>query len=521
MLYINFLSFLPLLTLPFWVIHLARRIFFFLYFWQLKEYRLDRFLEEVSRKKKIIFSKFFFSCLVLFFLLLIFSNNRPFLEILIFAVYLFFGLYSFLLFLKKQWAFPKFTKKIILFLIFTVASLIFLVSQFFSNFLLFILVLEILFPVFIFLCLRVIEIPVFFRKKVIKEKAKDRIREFSGLTTIGITGSYGKTSTKEILYSLLSKNNEVLKTSVHVNTEIGVAETVLKFLKEKHKFFICEMAAYKRGEVRVISNMVKPKIGILTGINEQHLALFGSQENIIKGKYELVEALPEDGVAIFNGDNKYCLELYKKTNKPKRIYSIQKEISGVDLDMWAEDIRVEKEFSSFRVFCKDGETADFKIKLLGKHSILNILGAICAARELGMSLSEIADSCSKIVSEFSGMTLKEGINGLEIIDSSYSSNPDGVISALDYLDLWEGRKAIIIPGLIELGIASKEVHKRIEEKILEVCDIAITTTKGVFEKIDFVSSPEEIIEKLKGVDVLLVEGRVSRALMNRLLINNH
>ncbi|MEA3453090.1 MAG: Mur ligase family protein [Patescibacteria group bacterium] len=512
---------LPLIILFFWSLHSLRRIFFFLYFWQLKEYRLDRFLEEAKRKRKIIFSKFFFLALIFFFLWLIFPNNRLVFEILILILYLFFGSYSTLLFLKNKWIFPKFTKKIILFFVFAVMSEAFLVWQFFNDFFLFILVLEILFPIFIFLCLRVIEIPVFFTKEAMKRKAKMKIEKFSKLTTIGITGSYGKTSTKEILYSLLSRDENVLKTSDHTNTEMGVAKTVLGFLKEKHEFFICEMAAYKRGEVQAISNMVKPKIGILTGINQQHLSLFGSQENIIKGKYELIEAIPENGVAIFNGDNKYCLELYKKTNKPKRIYSVEEKLNGVSLDIWAEDIRIEKEFTSFRVVCKDKETADFKIRLLGKHSVSNILGAICVAKEIGMSLQDISDICSEIKPQLGGIILKQGINGLNIIDSSYSANPDGVISSLDYLDTWGGKKAIILPGLIELGSSSEEVHRKIEKKIEEVCDIAITTSKGVFKKINFISDTKEIIEKLEGVDVVLLEGRIPRDLVNKLLINNN
>jgi UDP-N-acetylmuramoyl-tripeptide--D-alanyl-D-alanine ligase len=516
----DFLLFLPLITLPFWVIHLVRRIFFFLYFWQLKEYRLDRFLEEVKRKRKIIFSKFFFSALALLFVWFLFLNSRSFLGILIFILYSFFGLYSFSLFLKKKWAFPEFTKKIILFFVFVVVSQIFLIVKFFSNFFLFVLISEILFPVFIFLCLKIIEVPVSFKKRAIKRKAKEKIEKFSELTTIGITGSFGKTSTKEILYFLLSKNNEVLKTSIHTNTEIGVTETVNNYLEKKHKFFICEIAAYKRGEVKAISDMVRPKIGVLTGINEQHLALFGSQENIIKGKYELIEALPKGGLAIFNGDNKYCLELYKKTDKPKKIYSLRSNIEGIVPDIWAENMVIERESSSFKVILKNGESAIFKIKLFGKHSILNVLGAICVALELGMSLQKIANICSNMKLEFRGMILRQGINGLKIIDSSYSANPDGVISSLDYLDTWEGKKAIVLPGLIELGKASKEVHRRIEKKISDVCDVAITVTKGVFENIDFVSSPEEIIKKLKGVDVLLIEGRVSRGLVNKLLTND-
>jgi UDP-N-acetylmuramoyl-tripeptide--D-alanyl-D-alanine ligase len=508
------------MLLPFWILHITRRVFFFLYFWQLKEYRLDRFIEEVKRKKNIIFSKFFFLALFLLSISFISFQDKKFLEILTFFLYLFFGLYSVLLFLKKQWIFPRFTKKIILLFSFIVIIQIFLTWQFFSNFFFFVLILEILFSIFIFLCLKIIEIPVFFTKIVIKSRAKKKIEKFSELTTVGITGSYGKTSTKEILYSLLSDDNNVLKTSVHTNTEMGVAKTIINFLERKYKFFLCEIAAYKRGEVKEISDMVRPKIGVLTGINEQHLALFGSQENIIKGKYELIEALPKDGVAIFNGDNKYCLELYKKTDKSKKIYSLRSNIEGIVPDIWAENMLIEREFSSFKVVLKNGESAIFKIKLFGKHSILNVLGAICVAVELGMSLQKIADICSNMKLEFKGMILRQGINGLNIIDSSYSANPDGVFADLDYLNLWEGKKAIIIPGLIELGKASKEVHQRIEKKIEEVCAVAITTTKGVFEKIDFVSDQKKIIEKLKGVDVVLIEGRIPKRVKES-LINYH
>lgn len=490
------LSFLPFVILPLWAIHCLRRTLFFLYFWQLKEYRVDRFLEEIGRKKKIIFSKFFFLAIMAFVLWLILAEIA---EILIFLIYLLLGLYSLLLFSKKRWIFPRFTKKIILFSAFTVASQIFLIWQFFSNFFLFIIILEILFPVFIFLCLKIIEIPVFFTKRFIKQKAKEKIEKLSGLTTIGITGSYGKTSMKEILYELLKDKYRVVKTKKHTNTEMGVAKTVIQDLSNKTEYFICEMGAYKRGEVKAICDIVRPKIGILTGINEQHLALFGSQENTIEGKYELIEALPDNGLAVFNGENKHCAELFKKTKKKKILYNLIGEIE------------VGKYSSSFMI-----GGVKFKINLPGKHNVLNILGAVKIAQELGIKLEECAKICEKLEPKSGGMPLSG-----RIIDSNYSSNPDGVISSLDYLNLWEGKKAIVISGLIELGSESREVHRRIEEKILEVCDIAITTTKGVFEKIDFVSSSEEILERLKEADVILVEGRAPSELMNKLLINNH
>jgi len=473
----------------FWFAHILRRTLFFNYFFQLKEYRLDRFLEEAKRKKEIVFSKYFYLGLIVILLSLI---SHLFVTVL----YALLFLYSVYLLYKKKWQFPVFTKKMILWLGLTIVLEIILFFIFTSVY--FVLALEILFPLFIFLSLLIIQLFVIFAKKRIIKKAKIKRKEFKNLKVIGITGSYGKTSIKEILYRLLKNKYKVAKTDKHTNTEMGVAKTVLNL--EDADIFICEMGAYKRGEIKAICDIVKPEIGILTGINEQHLALFGNQENIIKGKYELIESLPENGLAIFNGENKYCVELFEKTNKKKLKYN------------FIENIEVGKYGSKFVI---DGNK--FEIKLLGKHNALNILGAIEIALELGISLEECAKICNELERELGGMVLRKGVGELNIIDSSYSSNPDGVISALEYLNLWEGKKAIIIPGLIELGFASVEVHKRIEENILKVCDLAITTKKGVFEKIDFVSSPDQIIQKLKDIDVVLLEGRISKGIINSII----
>jgi len=471
----------------FWFVHILRRGLFFAYFFQLKEYRIDRFLEEAKRKKEIIFSKYFFlGIAVLLISMLFFSNEKISRWIATFA-YLFLCLYSLYFLYKKKWQFPKFTKKMILWLALIFISLVILFFVFQSIF--FVLILEILFPLFIYLSLQIIQFFVFFAKKRIIKKAKIKRKEFKNLKVIGITGSYGKTSIKEILYKLLKNKYKVVKTEKHTNTEMGVAKTVLNL--EDADIFICEMGAYKRGEIKAICGIVKPEIGILTGINEQHLALFGNQENIIKGKYELIESLPENGLAVFNGENKYCLELCEKTNKKKLLYK------------YVDGLEVGKDGSKFMI-----NGVRFEINLLGKHNVLNVLGAIKIAVELGVSLEECAEACRRLKG---GMALRG-----RIIDSSYSSNPNGVISSLEYLDLFEGKKAIVIRGLIELGSASIEVHQRIEKKILEVCDVAVTTTKGIFDKIDFLSDPEEIIKRLEGADVILIEGRVPKILRDKL-----
>ena len=521
------------ITLLFWFIHFIRRTIFFLYFWQLKEYRIDRFVEEVKRRKKIIFSKFSFLALLAFLLYFVPTKDSSIWVSIVALLYVLFGTYSVFLLLRRKWIFPHFTKKMLLFFAFTLGLEILLLWEFSSNFFLFIIVFEFLLPVFIFLCLQIIQIPVVFVKKRIIKRAKARRRELPELTTIGITGSYGKTSTKEILFALLSRKNETLETSVHVNTEMGVAKTVIDFLKKGHKFFICEMAAYKKGEVGRISKMVKPKIGILTGINGQHLALFGSQNNIIQAKYELIESLPSDGLAVFNGDNRYCLELYKKTDKPKMIYGLQEKIGSIDSDIWAKNIKTEKDASSFEAVCRDGERAEFKIKLLGKYSILNILGAISVAKYLGMELREMPRICSSLEAKLGGMVLEKGINGLDIIDSSYSANPTGVISALEHLKLWEGKRVVVMPSLIELGRSSRQVHIKIGEKINEICDLAIITTKDELNNIKkgisdteilYIPNPGKIAQKIKEFcssgDVILLEGRVPKSLIKKLTTND-
>jgi UDP-N-acetylmuramoyl-tripeptide--D-alanyl-D-alanine ligase len=480
-----------ILLFLFWLVHIARRSLFFLYFFQIKEYRLDRSLEEIKRKKELFFSKYFFLGLILLFFYKLIPFYTLFIFHFLYFLYFIFFLYSFYSFLKKKWHFPIFTSKMIIWvvLVFT------LEIGFFFLFLktaLYIILLEIFLPLFLFLSLQIVQFFVSFAKKRIIKKAS---RKNLNMRVIGITGSYGKTTTKEILYQLLKTKYKVVKTKEHINTEIGIAKTVLNI--KDADIFICEMGAYKRGEIKAICNIVKPDIGIITGINEQHLALFGSQANIVKGKYELIESLPEDGLTLFNGENKYCLELFKKTKKKKILYQ------------FPENLQVNKEGSIFSI-----NNVQFTSKLLGKHNVLNILGAVKIALELGVSLEECAKICRDLGQELGGMVLRG-----RVIDSSYSSNPDGVMAALDYLSLWEGKKAIVIRGLIELGPASKEIHQKIEKRILDVCDIAITTTKGVFKNIEFVSSTETVMKKLQDADIILIEGRASEKLIKKLYNN--
>jgi len=337
---------------------------------------------------------------------------------------------------------------------------------------------------------------------------------------------------------LASKYGEkkVLKTKEHQNSEVGISQCILNDLKPEHEILIAEMGAYNRGGIKLLCNIAKPKIGILTGINEQHMATFGSQENIIKTKYELIESLPEDGLAIFNGNDEYCFELYKRTKKRKKLYNIfSRIVKSVLSDIWAENVKVREDSISFRVSSKDGDLADFRLNLFGAHNVLNILGAVMVAKELGIDLKEISEVCQEIKPFPKTMELKKGIRGVAIIDDSYSANPAGVKAALNYLKIYSGRKIIVMPCLIELGKASKKVHKRTGEEIGKICDLAIITTKDRFKEIKegatksgmkkenilFLKNPKEIFEKiephLKSENVILLESRVPERLIDKLI----
>jgi len=357
------------------------------------------------------------------------------------------------------------------------------------------LVFDILTPVIISLIVFIFQpLTVLWRNQIIK-KAKKKRAEAKDLLVIGITGSYGKTSTKEFLYTILTEKFNVLKTKEHQNTEMGVSQCVLNDLKPEHQIFIVEMGAYCRGEIKLLCDITKPKIGILTGINEQHLATFGSLENIIKTKYELIESLPEDGVAFFNAKNKYCVELYQRTKIKKFLYGENVELAGLE----------------------------------------NIEGVKMVARELGMTNEEISGALDRIENKFAGIQIKQGISGLKIIDATYSANPDSVIAHLDYIKTLrqaQGKLVIVMPCLIELGSSSKEVHRRIGQKIGEVCDLAIITTKerfkeikeGAGEKAIFSENPKKIFEKIKSIaredNVVLLESRVPGKLIKQLTIAN-
>ncbi len=217
-------------------------------------------------------------------------------------------------------------------------------------------------------------------------QAQRRLFDVSPLV-IGITGSYGKTSTKYLLEHLLSNHCRVLKTPLSYNTLMGVCRVINEHLDVGCEAFIAEMGAYRRGDIKELCDFVHPTTGILTAIGPQHLERFKTIENVQATKYELIEALPSSGVAIFNNDDLRCRALAGRTTHV-RVMRYGVETRGQRLDLWAENIAMGPGGLSFTLVEKTGGRINVRTILLGRHNVLNILGACCAALSIGIPLAE-------------------------------------------------------------------------------------------------------------------------------------
>jgi UDP-N-acetylmuramoyl-tripeptide--D-alanyl-D-alanine ligase len=298
-----------------------------------------------------------------------------------------------------------------------------------------------------------------------------KIEQLSNLTVIAITGSYGKTSTKYILSGLLSPYYPTLMTPESYNTPMGICKVIRGELTDKHKYFIVEMGARKRGDIEELCRLVQPKTGVITAIGPQHLETFGSLDNIIRTKAELIAGLGPEGLAVLNYDDPHCRKLAAKSKIPCRGYGID---CSDKLDLRAEEIKVTSRGITFTVRTAGGEQARLSTRLLGKHNIYNVLAAATVALECGLSLSQIARALKQIQPVPHRLQLIQGDGGVTIIDDAYNSNPQGVQEALQVLKMMDGgRKILVTPGMVELGDEEYEQNKRLGQAAAEVCDTVI------------------------------------------------
>ena len=308
--------------------------------------------------------------------------------------------------------------------------------------------------------------------------ARKIINSMPNLIVIGVTGSYGKTSVKNFLYKFLSAKYNVLITPENYNTTLGVVKTIRSSLKATHDIFVCEMGATKLGDIKEICDLVKPKYGVITSIGPQHLESFGSIENVVKTKFELVDSLPSDGIAFLNYDNEYIAN--NKVEKEVIKYGI------AEGKVKPFDVKGTNKGLEFKIKDSNDNEISFSTKLIGDHNVENIMGAMAVANYFKIEYKDLVSRVRQLESVPHRLELIKRGNNL-IIDDAYNSNPNGAKSALKALSKFEGIKILVTPGMIELGDKQYESNFEFGVCASDVCDYIVLVgkeqTKPIYEGI--------------------------------------
>ena len=341
--------------------------------------------------------------------------------------------------------------------------------------------------------------------------AKRILKENPDLTIIGVTGSYGKTSVKFYLETLLRQRYRVLVTPESYNTPMGIVITIRKFLKPTHEIFVCEMGARYVGEIKEDCDLVHPHHGLITSIGPQHLDTFESMENIQKTKFELADAVPDGGILFLNGDNEYIAEELERRKGSRPLYDnpVMYHSQKIGSGYYASDIVITNHGTDFTVNAPDGESERFSMKLVGMHNVINVMGAIAVAHEFDIPLSELRIPVRRIQSVPHRMEMKNH-GDVTIIDDAFNSNPIGSKAAVETLAIMDGMRILITPGMVELGEDEAEYNRKFGTYAADCCDriflVGRKHTEPIKEGILSKGFPEKHLEVFDKV-----EDAISRA----------
>lgn len=299
--------------------------------------------------------------------------------------------------------------------------------------------------------------------------AKRMLKNHTALRVIGVTGSYGKTSTKYILAEILNQKFNCLYTPQSFNTPLGVVRTVRENLKADTGIFITEMGAKNKGDIKEICDIASPDIAVITSVGPQHLDTFKSIENVTATKFELADCVKKKGGKIFlNTDNEYISEKaseYKHTSY------------GASGDVKYENVTYTKSGAEFDIVA-DGTTIHIVTKLLGMHNVSNITAAVAVALSLGVSPKDIAFAARRLKPISHRLEMKSFTSGAILLDDAYNANPVGSIEAVNVLGSFDGyTKIIVTPGLVELGEKEYECNYNLGAAAADVADEIILVGK--------------------------------------------
>lgn len=300
--------------------------------------------------------------------------------------------------------------------------------------------------------------------------AKRIIDSMPNLTVVGVTGSYGKTSTKHYLNRILSEHYDVLMTPGSYNTTMGVIRTIREMMKPYDSIFICEMGAKQKNDVKEICDLVHPSIGVVTAVGPMHLESFKTIENVQATKFELVDSLPSNGLAVVNNDFEYC------ANRPVNNVPVVRYGVGEtpDCQFRAVDVKYLPSGTEFTIIGPDGFSLPLTTKLVGECNISNLVAAVIVALHLKVPIDKIRYSVAAIEQVEHRLNVKQTPGGVTIIDDAFNSNPSGSKMAVEVLSHFkDGKRIIVTPGMIELGEKQYELNRNLGAIIGENVDVAI------------------------------------------------
>ena len=448
--------------------------------WQIKEWRWDRLTEHLKREGVLMQlfggtrSVILFLWGVMLFISFLVGDSLIMAEPLGFALLILLALTTIAQFILGKQQFPIWTLKAI---VLTGCSLVLtlVLTWFFSSLgwhggILLAALIPAASPL-IAACAWIVMRPVdYVLKKRVMDRSKQERVNHPKITVIGITGSVGKTTTKELLAHILRPLGAIA-TPEHVNTEMGVAIWIRNILRKEpadsSRILIVEMGAYRKGEIALLCQITQPTIGIITFIGHQHLSLFGSRDAIRAAKGELFEALPATGRAFANKDNDGSEALIRLCRCPVTTVG-----TGNDADVVGTDVEETGKGIRFQTL-----NTIFNVPIAGTHSIAGALLAIAVAKHLDRTPAEIAESLKSFRPLPGTFEIREE-QGVTILNDTYNSSPDGVRAAIDWAALQpQEEKILLIEGIIELGQFEEDIH----------LDLAIRASK-VFSRV-YVADP--------------------------------
>jgi UDP-N-acetylmuramoyl-tripeptide--D-alanyl-D-alanine ligase len=300
---------------------------------------------------------------------------------------------------------------------------------------------------------------------------------------VGITGSYGKTTTKFCVGEVLSVAHPTLVTPESYNSYLGVVKTINERLHTGHEAFVVEMGMFRQGDIAELCQLVRPSIGVITAIGPMHLERLGSIEAIAQAKAELAQALPADGHLIVNADDPRCNAIAKDCTARAMRFGIESPTA----DVRASRIRLDAGHTEFELHLPQSSPVSVRALLLGTHNVYNLLAAAAVGHVFGMEPNQIAHGLGRVQApEHRLQPIHNRRAGIVVIDDAYNSNPQGATTALEVLRQHDAkRRMLVTPGMVELGTLESELNRRFGEQAADVCDVVILVgsqrTRPIYE----------------------------------------